>query len=347
MRSTGWALFASVGLLMANAFFVAASFALVTARRSQVEAPAAAGSRRAARALEAMDRLTQLMAGAQLGITLCSVGLGALAQPALSDLLDRPIRSLGLPGRAVDPVTFAVALLIVVFTHVLLGEMVPKNLTLAAPDRTVVALGPALARFSRALEPVLLGIRGSANLVLRALRIRPQQTLDHAFGVPEVAAMAAESHRKGLLDDEEYRLMSGALDFTQARARDLAIPLAKLHCLPLGADAAALEALAVRTRHMRFPVVGADGRPVGYVHAKDLLHLRTDEPNQKQPAPGVRPMPVLPGDLPLPEALTRLRDARAPMALVESATSPIGVLTLDDIVAALVRSAPPEKHAGL
>jgi magnesium and cobalt exporter, CNNM family len=341
MSVTGWALAASFALLIANAFFVAASFALVSARRSQVESLVAGGSRRARRALEAMDRLAQLMAGAQLGITVCSVGLGALAEPALADLLDGPARAAGLPEGAVHPVAFSVALLIVVFTHVLFGEMVPKNLTLAVPDRAVVALAPALAGFSRGLGPALVAIRGAANLVLRMLRIRPPTGADHVFGLPEVAAMAAESHREGLLDDEEYRLMAGVLDFTAARAKDLAIPLSRLHCLPFGADAAQLETLAVQTRHMRFPVVDANGAPVGYVHAKDLLHLRLGGPNEPAPVPAVRPMPLLPAETPLPEALTKLREARAPMAVIGTAARPIGVLTLDDIVVALVRSTPP------
>jgi CBS domain containing-hemolysin-like protein len=134
--------------------------------------------------------------------------------------------------------------------------------------------------------------------------------------------------------------MAGALDFTEARAKDLAIPMSKVHCLPLGAGGAQLEALAVRTRHMRFPVVDAEGRPVGYVHAKDLLHLQPGGPDEPTPEPEVRPIPLLPPDTRLPEALTRLRDARAPMAVIGSEAAPIGVLTMDDIVVALVRAAP-------
>jgi len=328
----------SVLLLGANAFFVGASFALVSARRSQIEPLAAAGSRRARRALRAMENLAEQMAGAQFGITVCSVGLGALAEPALSDLLNQPLHNVGLPGGSVEPIAFVVALFIVVFAHVLLGEMVPKNFTLALPERAVVALGPPLSRFSRALGPVLSAIRGSATGVLRLLRIKPTDAAEHAFGLPEVAAMAAESHREGLLDDEEYRLMARALDFTTARAADVAIPMAKLHTLPVGAGSARVEELAVRTRHMRFPVLDTAGRAVGYVHAKDLLHgANGDGPG----TPRLRPLPVIAAETPLPEALTLLREARAPMAVIGSRARPTGVLTLDDVVAALVRAGRP------
>ncbi len=344
MSASGWALAASVVLLGGNAFFVASSFSLVAARRSQVEQLAAGGSRRAKRTLEAMDHLVQMMAGAQLGVTLCSVGLGALAEPALSDALRGPARACGLPRGAVHPIALAFALLVVMVAHVLFGEMVPKFLTLAIPDRVAVVLGPPLARFSRWLGPGLAGIRGMANGVLRMVRISPPDARESAFGLPEVAAMAEESHREGLLDEAEYRLMAGALEFTATRARDVTIPMARLHCLPLGADAAALEELAVRTRHMRFPVVDPAGRPVGYVHAKDLLHLHRSETGAWV-APAVRAMPTIPAETPLPEALTRLREARAPMAVIVTATGPIGVLTVDDVVVALVRSTPPRPAA--
>lgn len=332
----------SAALLAGNAFFVAASFALVSTRRSQVEPRAQAGSRRAQRVLLAMDRLAQLMAGAQLGITVCSVALGALAEPALADLLNGPLEAAQVPGRLVDPVAFAVALAGVVFAHVLLGEMVPKNLTLAMPDRAALVLGPGLARFTRWLAPALVGIRAVANGVLRLLGISPPDAaVPVAFGLPEVAAMAAESHREGLLDEEEYRLMRRALAFTSARAADIAIPLDRVYSLPVGARADQVEALAVRTRHMRFPVLDSSGRPIGYVHAKDLLHLGAAPPNGPRPAPAVRPLPVIPAETPLPEALTRLREARAPMAVIGTAGRPTGVLTLDDVFVALVHSAVP------
>jgi CBS domain containing-hemolysin-like protein len=338
-----WGIVASIGLLLANAFFVGASFALVSTRRSQIEPAAHAGSRRAIRTLAAMDRLPLMMAGAQLGITVCSVGLGALAEPVIADLLEGPVADAGLPHGAVHPVAFSVALLLVVFAHVLVGEMVPKNFTLAVPDRAAVLLGPPLAAFSRTFSAVLALVRGMAAAVMWLVRIRPSEHTDSTYALDEVAEIAAESHREGLIDDEEYGLVARALDFTAMTAADVAIPSARLHTLPQSATTADVEALAGRTRHMRFPVRDATGRPVGYVHAKDLL-ARGEIGEVGAPiAPAVRPMPAVAAETPLPDVLTQLRQTRAPMAAVTGPDGPQGVLTLDDVVVALIRAGAPTR----
>jgi CBS domain containing-hemolysin-like protein len=346
VNNLGLGIAGSILLLLANAFFVGASFALVSARRSRIE-PLAATSRRARRTLQAMDRLPELMAGAQLGITICSVGLGALAEPAIAHALESPLDSMGVPPGWVHPVAFSVALLLVVLAHVLVGEMVPKNFTLALPDRAAVLLAPALATFSSILGPMLTAIRATAVGLLKLMRIKPPSSVEHVFGVPEVAAIAAESHREGLLDDEEYRLMERALDFTARRARDVAIPPERLHTLPIDASPEQIEALAVRTRHMRFPVVDGSGRAVGYVHLKDLLHEGKTAPGALRRGPVIRDLPAIAPDTPLPDTLAVLREARAPMAVLGTKARPVGVVTLDDVIVALVRAggAPPASPA--
>jgi CBS domain containing-hemolysin-like protein len=343
MSSGAWALLASLGLLLANAFFVGASFALVSARRSQVEPAANAGSRRAVRTLAAMDRLPLMMAGAQLGITICSVGLGALAEPAVAHGLEGPISDVGLPHGAVHPLSFGVALLLVVLAHVLIGEMIPKNFTLALPDRAAVLLGPPLAAFARTFSILLALVRGMAGAVMWVLRIRPSEHVDSTYGLHEVAEIAAESHREGLIDDEEYGLMARALDFTGMTAADVLIPRDRLHTVPEDATTADVEAMAGRTRHMRFPVVADDSTVVGYVHAKDLL-VRGELGGLGTPiTPAVRPMPGVAADTPLPDVLTQLRGTRSPMAVVNGADGLEGVLTLDDVVVALIRAGSPTR----
>lgn len=341
MTGGTWALLAAVGLLLANAFFVGASFALVSARRSQIEPAATAGSRRAVRTLAAMENLPLMMAGAQLGITVCSVGLGALAEPAVASGLEGPLEDAGLPHGALHPVAFSIALLLVVLAHVLIGEMVPKNFTLAVPDRAAVLLGPPLATFARVFALVLSLVRSMAAAVMWVLRIRPSDHVDSAYALHEVAEIAAESHREGLIDDEEYGLMARALDFTAKTADDVRIPPERLHTLPQGASAAEVEDLAGRTRHLRFPVLDPSGYPVGYVHAKDLLHRGELGQAGVPIAPVVRPMPTVAADTPLPDVLALLRGTRSPMAVVAGRTGAAGVLTLDDVVVALIRAASP------
>ena len=338
-----WGIVASIGLLLANAFFVGASFALVSARRSQIEPAANAGSRRAIRTLAAMDRLPLMMAGAQLGITICSVGLGALAEPAIAHLLEGPIEAAGLPHGAVHPVAFSVALLLVVLAHVLVGEMVPKNFTLALPDRAAVLLGPPLSTFSRLFSVLLALVRGMAAAVMWMLRIRPSEHIDSTYGLHEMAEIAAESHREGLIDDDEYGRMARALDFTGMTAADVLIPRDRLYTLAQDATTADVEAMAGRARHLRFPVLDAAGTMIGYVHAKDLL-TRGELGRVGIPiAPAVRSMPAVAGDAPLPDVLTQLRGTRSPMAVVNGPDGPVGVITLDDVVVALIRAGSPTR----
>src|SRR5690348_12813917 len=131
-------------LLLLNAFFVGAEFSVISARRSQIEPLAAAGSRSARTALRAMERISLMLACAQLGVTVCSLGLGAVAEPAIAHLIEAPAHAAGLPEDVVDPIAFGLALALVVYLHVVIGEMVPKNLALAGPDRAVLVLAPPL-----------------------------------------------------------------------------------------------------------------------------------------------------------------------------------------------------------
>ena len=168
------ALIVAVLLLLANAFFVAAEFALIAARRSAVETRAEQGSRSARATLRAMGNVSVLMAGAQLGITLCSLGLGALAEPALAHLLEPVFATIGIPGAFAQPIAFVIALAIVVFAHIVYGEMVPKNLALASPERTAILLALPMTAIVTVLKPALLALNAIANGILRLLRVTPQ-----------------------------------------------------------------------------------------------------------------------------------------------------------------------------
>ncbi|NCD20548.1 MAG: DUF21 domain-containing protein, partial [Actinobacteria bacterium] len=167
--SSSTALFISVLLLAGNAFFVGAEFAVMSVRRSQVEPLAAAGDRRARTVLYALEHVSEMLATAQLGITVCSTSLGALAEPAIAHLLHDPFEAVGLPTEASHAVAFVIALLVVVYLHVVAGEMIPKNLAISAPERAALAFGPPLVLISRLLKPVIWVLNELANLILRAV----------------------------------------------------------------------------------------------------------------------------------------------------------------------------------
>src|SRR5690554_6376709 len=171
--SSGTALLVGLVLLVANAFFVGAEFAIMSARRSRVE-PLAETSRRARTVLWAMEHATLMMACAQLGITVCSTGLGAVAEPAIARLVEAPLTSLGLPAASAHVVGFTVALALVIYLHVVVGEMVPKNLAVTTPEKAAMWFGPPLVLVSRAVSPLIRAMNGLANLMLRAVGIQPK-----------------------------------------------------------------------------------------------------------------------------------------------------------------------------
>src|SRR4051812_47986945 len=180
-------LLVAVLLLLGNAFFVGAEFSLIAARRTVIE-PLAATSRAARLALRAMGEIPLMVAGSQLGITICSLGLGAIAEPALAHLLDGPFEKLHM-GEAAHPVAFVLALGIVVFAHTVVGEMVPKNLTLAGPERAVLILGPPMYTFCVATKPVLVAMKWASRLILRIWQIEATDAVKTVFTAEELAGL--------------------------------------------------------------------------------------------------------------------------------------------------------------
>jgi CBS domain containing-hemolysin-like protein len=333
--SEGWALALTAGLLLLNALFVAAEFALVAARRTAIEPRAETGSRRAAATLQAMEHVSLMMAGAQLGITVCSLGLGALSEPAIAHLLEPAFGAAGVPDAAGHAVAFALALALVTMLHVVIGEMVPKNATLAGPDRAAMWLGPPLALLVAALKPLLWVFNESVNLMLRAVRIEPRDEVASAFTRAEVAGLIAQSRREGLLDEERHGRLSRALSFDTVTIGDIAIPMAQVHCIDRDASVEDAERLAARTGVTRFPVRDGDAL-VGYLHLKDTLGTPPGRRAEPLPARHIRPLPELGADLPLPDALELMRDHRAPIAHVAADGASRGIATLDDVLARLV-----------
>jgi CBS domain containing-hemolysin-like protein len=336
--STGAALGLSFVLLALNAFFVGAEFALISARRTAIEPRAQAGSRAAAITLAAMERVSLMMACAQLGITVCSLGLGYLGEPAIAHLLEGPFEAVGVPEALVHPVAFTLALGLIGFVHVVLGEMVPKNIALAGPDRAALVLAPPLVLVARLLGPVIRLLNSLANSVLRAVGVTPKEEITSAFTRDEVAALVEESHREGLLDEDEEQLVAGALNFEEQDARTVLLPLDGLKTVGHDVTPQELEQLAAQTGFSRFPVRGEDHGLVGYLHLKDALEFE-DVHRTRPIAPSwIRPLPTVGSHDRLRSVLATMQRSGAHLALVrsEDATDDLGVVALEDVVEELV-----------
>lgn len=330
--STGLALTLLVVLLLGNAFFVAAEFAMVSVRRDQLEHHAAEGGRIARITLRGVERVSQVMATCQLGITACSLGLGAIGEPAVAHLLEVPFEAIGLPDQLVHPVALVIALGIVVFLHMVLGEMVPKNLALVGPDRSSLVLGPPIYLLMTVLRPVIWLLNTIANLTLRIFRITPQDEVASAFTRDEVREFVAESGREGLLDPDELALLESALEFETLTASDIAIPQDQLVTVERHTSIADIERLCAETGFSRFPVT--DGQDlIGYVHLKDLLAL------DDLGAPAERylhELPVVAADAPLRDVVAALQRGPTHLARLEGADGMTHVVALEDALEELV-----------
>jgi CBS domain containing-hemolysin-like protein len=335
-----WGLVASVLLLAGNSFFVGAEFAIITARKDRLQGLAEGSSSRpsprarAARAtLRAGEHLPLLIAGAQLGITLCSLGLGRLGEPAVSHLIARPFELLGVPHELLEPVAFTLALGVVVTLHTVIGEMVPKNLAIAGPERVAVVLVPAHYAFCNLARPVLGLFTFAATMVLKLVHVTPREELDSAYTGSELAEMISDSRREGLLDEQESSRLTQTLDAGERTVADVVVPLKRVASLPLSPTVGEVTAAVAEFGVSRFPLRDAGGQMVGYLHVKDVLEV-IDDPAAVVPADRMRGLPVVRCDAGLDDALAALRRSSAHMARVVSGdgAETVGVVAMDDLV---------------
>ncbi|MEU1205010.1 hemolysin family protein [Nocardia sp. NPDC005825] len=338
-------------LLLGNAFFVGAEFALISARRDRLEALAAQGKRSANTVIEAGQNLSMMLAAAQLGITICSILLGRVGEPAVAHLLEQPFDLLGVPDSLLHPISFALALTIVVILHILLGEMIPKNIALAGPERMALLLVPLHLMWLRLAKPLIAVYNFAANISLRALRIEPKDELDSTVSSDELAEMFGESRSEGLLDEEEHRRLTQALGSSDRIVADVMVPLAKARSVPLRGDGTTLgdiESAVAETGFSRYPVRADDGSLVGYLHVKDVLDLTADEdagPGTPIPRTDIRPLPTVSMGTTLFEALARLRRTNSHLGrAVDSRGNTVGIVALEDLVEEFVGTVRDATH---
>ena len=332
-----WSVVLAVLLVLGNAFFVAAEFALVSARRTQIEPRAEQGSRLARTTLHAMENMSLVIGVNQLGITVCSLVLGAVAEPTAARLLEPLLHAVHAPESLQHPIAFVIGLAVVVYLHVVLGEMIPKNIALAGPDRAALALGTPIWAIVSVLRPVIVGVNALASAVLGLLGVRLMDEVSSTYTREEVAALVEESRGEGLLEDGEYDRLSGALGFTEKTVATVLMPPETLHTVRRGSTGAEVEALCAATGFSRFPVVGEEGELVGYLHIKDVLE--TDEERRQRPVEDkwIRPFAPVQADDLLHDTLEKLQRRGAHMArVVDVGGTTLGVATLEDVIEELV-----------
>ncbi|WP_121717039.1 hemolysin family protein [Streptomyces sp. E5N91] len=326
------ALFVTVLLLVGSGFFVAAEFALVAAKRHRMEKAVADGQRGAKAALAGMRELSLMLAGAQLGITVCTLGLGSVSKPAISHELDPLLHELGLPAALSYGVAFALAMIVVVFLHMVLGEMAPKSWAIAHPERSAMLLAPPFRAVTTAVRPLIWVLNRISNALVRLCRVAPRGELACVHNRDQLTHLVEESERLGLISETDSDLLTRSLTEPETPVRDLMTPAAGIVAVDAGAEAEEILALAAAHDRTRL-LVRQEEAILGSVHARDVLVARAQGRATGARALA-RPVPELAEDATVAEAIEVLRRRRASLAVVRDGAGRLtGIVSLDDLLA--------------
>ncbi|MEV0978478.1 hemolysin family protein [Streptomyces sp. NPDC049915] len=320
-------------LVLTNGFFVGAEFALVSVRRSQIEP---LGTARARQVLYGLEHLPQMMAAAQFGITVCSLTLGAVAEPTVAHLLEPVFAWVRMPEGVIHPLGYVIALAAVVFFHLVIGEMVPKNLAMAAPEKAALWLSPGLVAFARLCKPITVSLGACAKGILRLFRVEPKDEVEAVFTSEQLNRLVEDSGQAGLLDPEEQERLEDALELGSRPVTDVLLKRDLLVTVPPSVTPGQIVELTARTGYSRFPVAAERGSVfMGYVHVKDVLDL--EDSDRAVPQQVWRPMTTLRAELPLDDALTVMRRAATHLAQVADGSGRVlGLVALEDVLELLV-----------
>ncbi|MFB9777193.1 hemolysin family protein [Brevibacterium otitidis] len=324
-------------LLLGNAFFVAAEFGIVSAKRSQIEPKAEEGSKAAQTTLFAMEHVSLMLAICQLGITVCSLLLGNVAEPAIHHLLVGPMSFLGVPEALSGVIAFIIALSVVTYLHVVVGEMIPKNIALAVSQQAAMLLAPPLVVLARIFGFVIRPMNAFANRTLKLIGIDPRDDVNAAYTIEEVQSIVAESQREGLLSDDTG-LLKGALEFSDKTIRDVMVPMDRVVTVAEDVTPATIEHLVARTGFSRYIILDSDREPSGYVHVKDVLYADTeDDYTCEIPDKRFRSLVTLRAADEIEDSLDSMQQAGHHVGRVlDDDHRTVGILFLEDVIEELV-----------
>ncbi|HJL88989.1 MAG TPA: hemolysin family protein [Acidimicrobiales bacterium] len=332
------ALVAVVVLVVVNGLFVATEFAVVASRPAVLEEAVRNGLRGAQAARRARGDLRRQLSGAQVLITLSSVLLGILAEPAIGDLVGPVLEGLGLPSSVVSTLSWVVAIGAAAVLQMLVGELVPKNIAIAEPEATLRRLSPMHGVLVRLIAPAIWLLDGLATMAVRLFGQEPVDELEEAIGKPEMVAILAASRREGLIEDFEHDLLAGALDLGRRSVASVMIPRDQVVSVNRQMTVAEVERVVVDSGHSRLPVAASGGNSfLGMIHVKDLLRL--PEAAQDEPAPleAIRRMLVVRRDQSLEATLMDMRASRIHLAAVGgSHGETFGIVSMEDVIEELV-----------
>lgn len=310
--------------IVLSAFFVAIEFALVAARRYRLE-KAAETSLSARAALRSARDLSLLLAGSQLGITLCTLALGAVSKPAVHHLL-QPLFS-GLPETVGYVVSFVLSLIVVTFLHLVVGEMAPKSWAISHPEKSATLLAIPMRAFMWFTRPLLVMLNGMANWCLHRVGVDAVDELSAGHGPEDVRELVEHSAKAGALDPERRDQLATALEVNSRPLDEIVTPRQEIAWVTPEAGVEEIKRVSQESTHLRLVVMDQD-EPVGVLHVREVLA----SPPQTTAADLMRPVLTLPSQTPMYTAMSIMRESRSHLSLVESDGRVIGLVTLQDIL---------------
>lgn len=331
-------LITAIFLILVNSVFVATEISLVASRISRLEELAEGGSRTAKRALEARKDLRKQLSGSQLGITLSSVILGILAEPSVGELIRSLLENLGAPSGASETASWIAAIAIAAMLQMMFGEIVPKNIAIADPERTLLRVMPIQRFFVQIAKPVILLLDKIVAIAVRPLSNKLQVGNDSALGMTELLAVIKASKDDGLIESFEHELLTSALDLGRRPVSSIMINRSQMVTINRKMNLSAIEEVVVSSGHSRLPVVGnTENDLLGFLHVKDFLRLPEQSHSEPVPLEMIRRMLIVPPDLLLDDLLLQMRRSHSHLAGVKTSEGVLlGLVALEDVIEELV-----------
>jgi CBS domain containing-hemolysin-like protein len=324
-------------LVLANGFFVAAEFAIVKVRSTRIARLTEEGNRRAKAAEKVLANMDAYLSATQLGITLASLGLGWISEPAVARVIDTALKWLHLPDWMIHTVSFAITFSLITFLHIVLGEMAPKSLAIRRSENITLFTSRPLIWFYRLFYPFIWVLNNAANQVLKWLGIEPVPDHQMAHDEEEIRMLVEQSHKSGLIDQTELSLFDNIFDFTDRVAREIMVPRVDMVCLYAHLSFEENMKIVKEARYTRFPLCGKDKDDIlGIIHIRDIYE-RLAEGEKPDITQLVRPVTLVPETMEIKDILRILQKNRAGMAVVvDEYGGTSGLVTTEDIIEEIV-----------
>lgn len=327
-------------LVFLNGFFVASEFALVKVRGTRLSQLVNEGNKRAKIAQHVTSKLDAYLSACQLGITLASLGLGWVGEPAIAHLMVEPLMAyLGAPDYLISPVSFGIAFGIITILHIVLGELAPKSIAIFKAEGTALWLSGPLMLFYRLTYPAIFVLNGMANALLRMIGIAPASEHDASHTEEEIRILMKESQKSGHIDENELTLVENIFNFSERVAREVMIPRTMIQCLYTDLSFEENLDIIIKTRHTRYPLAQEEkDRIIGIVHATDIYHAILLHGKDKIDMESmIRPVPHVPEAMEISQVLKVMQKEKVQIVIVvDEYGGTAGIISMEDIMEEIV-----------